>query len=428
MPRKSHCGKQLTICIFLFFILTHLLPAQVTSDGNNLDIKIALIGPGDKIYSWWGYITLIIIDKNSGQNISYDFGLFSFKDNNFIKNFVFGKLLYLCGASSAEDNFDNYINLNRDLTLYTLDFPPEKKIEIQKIAERSILPENRYFYYHFFNDNCSTRIRDIIDTASDGQFKEHYDKNFRFTLRQQMRLHTWFSPAADWFLCFLAGKNLDKPNTYLNAMFLPSELAKSAEDFNFTDGNGVSKKLVSNIETINRSHGRNPVPDVPANQWLQGLIAGVIIALIIVFIYFIQAKYPKPGRTALGATYSAFGFVFGTAGLILFFMSFFTSHDFTYNNDNLLFINPLLLASIPLGVKYASSDSYDKRIFIELSLRSLWLLPVIGIIISMIINIFPAHRQDNLPFQLLMLPIAIALSLEPKGLKKMLHWFFWRWQ
>ena len=428
MRQKFRCGKQLTICVFLFIILTHVLPAQVTADGNDIDIKIALIGPGKKIYTWWGYITLMIDDKSAGQNLSYDFGIFSFEDNNFIKNFIFGKLLYICNASDADDNISNYIGLNRDLTLYTLDFPPEKKMEIKKLAENSILPENRYFYYQFFNDNCSTRIRDIIDIASEGQFKKQNDKNFHFTLRQQMRLHTWFSPIADWFLCFLAGKNLDKPNTYWNAMFLPSELANNIENFYFTDEDGISKKLVSNKETINQSYGQNPVLDVPNKQWLQGLIAGIIIALFIIIIFFIQAKYPKTGRTALGAANCVLGFFFGTAALILFFMSFFTSHDFTFNNDNLLFISPLLLASIPLGIKYASTEAYDKRIFIEIALRVLWLLSVIGIIISLIINIFPAHRQDNLPYQLLMLPIALTLSLEPKGLKKMFHWFFWRWE
>ena len=426
MRRKFHGRKMLTILIFMFLILTHLLPAQVTHNGNDLDVKIALIGPGDRIYTWWGYITLIIDDKSAGQSISYDFGIFSFEDKNLIKNFIFGKLLFICDINLTDDIINHYVERNRDITLYTLNFPPEKKIEIQKLAENSVLPENKHFYYHFFNDNCSTRIRDIIDTASGGLFKEHNDKEFRFTLRQQMRLHTWQSPAADWFLCFLAGKNLDKPNTHWNAMFLPSELSKSIENFNFADDNGTSRKLVSNIESINRSQRKNHALDIPNKQWLQGLIAGVIIALLIVLIYFIQAKYPKPGRTALGATYSFFGFFFGTAALILFFMRFFTSHDFTFNNDNLLFINPLLLASIPLGVKYASADSYDKRIFIELSLRILWLLSVIGIIISMIINIFPAHRQDNLPYQLLTLPIALALSLEPQGLKKMFHWFFWR--
>jgi len=432
MHLKLHCGKRLIIFIFAFFILTHLIPAQYSHDSHDsddLDVKIALIGPGNRIYSWWGYVTLIINDKKTGQSISYDFGIFSFEDKNLIKNFIFGKPLFNCGASPSEDNINNYINLNRDVTLFTLDLPPEKKMEIQKIAKNSILPENKQFYYHFFKDNCSTRIRGIIDTVSGGQLKDHYfDKEFRFTLRQQIRLHTWFLPVADWSLCFLAGKNTDKPNTYWNAMFLPSELAKNIDNFVFTDKNGVSKKMVSNIETIYQSKGRKPVLDVPNKQWPQGLITGAIIALIIVFIYFIQAKYPAAGRKVLGATYCLCGFILGTAGLILFFMRFFTSHDFTFNNDNLLFINPLLLASIPLGIKYAAAETYDKRIFIELALRLLWLLAVLGIIVSMIINLFPAHYQDNLPFQLLVLPIALALSLEPKGLKKMLHCFFWRWQ
>jgi len=130
---------------------------------------------------------------------------------------------------------------------------------------------------------------------------------------------------------------------------------------------------------------------------------------------------------ALGIFHSLLGIVFGGAGLVLFFLSLFTDHDYTYHNANLLFCNPLMLAAIPLGIIYAKSVNYYRRLPAEFLLRLLWLLSVLGIFASMLIKLLPQFWQQNLVDQMLMLPIALVLSLEPVGLKRMLRRIFWRW-
>ena len=112
---------------------------------------------------------------------------------------------------------------------------------------------------------------------------------------------------------------------------------------------------------------------------------------------------------------------------MLFFMSFFTSHDYTYHNANLFFANPLLLIAVPLGIRYAASKNYDSRLRTEFTLRLLWLLAAVGIFVSMLIKLLPWFWQQNLTDQMLILPIALALSLEPVGLKRMIERVFWRW-
>jgi hypothetical protein len=120
------------------------------------------------------------------------------------------------------------------------------------------------------------------------------------------------------------------------------------------------------------------------------------------------------GQIALGLCYSACGLCFGAAGALLFFTSFFTNHDYSFHNANLLFCNPILLITVPLGIRYAFSGIYAKRIFSETSLRIIWFFVLTGALITMFI------RQDNLAAITLILPIAIVFSLEPIGLKKLL--------
>jgi len=412
-------------CVFISLFLAVSLSAQVIN-GNDLTVKVALFGPGDEIFSWWGHIELIIDDERTGRSVSYDFGVFTYEDNKFFQNIVLGRLLYNCGTLPTEYNINWYITDNRDITIYTLDLLPEKKEEIRQLAENSLLPENRYYIYRFFDNNCTTRIRDIIDNAVGGQLKGRFaNENFHFTVRQKVRCNIWFSPVIDWFLCFFLGQNNDKVITFWEAMFLPSELANCVNDLTYTDENGISRKLVSDTKLIHRSQGRFPALNIPRKQWHQGFAVGLIAAFYSVLLFFVQAKSPVIGQAALGITYSLFGLLFGGAGLLLFFMSLFTSYDCTYYNANLLYCNPLLLASFPLGIKYALAKNYEKRFFIEVSLRLLWFLVVLGIIVSMLIKLLPMFWQKNFPYQILMLPIALTLSLEPFGLKKIIQRFFY---
>jgi hypothetical protein len=108
-------------------------------------------------------------------------------------------------------------------------------------------------------------------------------------------------------------------------------------------------------------------------------------------------------------------------------MSFFTNHDYTYHNANILFANPLLLAAVPLGIQFARSKNAPERLASETMLRVLWILTLLGILLSMVLKISPAFYQDNLVDQLFMLPFVLVLALEPLGLRNIIERIFWRW-
>jgi len=425
---KNHKNlKRIVIFAALCIAAICALPAQA-GWGNDLTIKVAVMGPGDELYFWWGHIGLVIDDARTDQSRFYDYGLFSFENDNFFLNFAFGRLWYSSGASSAANNIAGYVYTNRDVVLYTLDLSPEKREEIRQYAEQSILPENRDYLYHHFKHNCTNPILSMIDIATNGQFKERYSNEpGRFTLRQHVRRHTWFSPFFDWILNFWMGQDIDTPITIWDEMFLPSEIGNRISEFEYTDARGVSHPLVLNKEVIYQSHGRPPVLDSPRKQWPRELALSLFVAVVLCGLFSLQKKRPACGQVALGITHSLFGLFFGGVGLLLFFMSGFTSHDYTYHNANLFFANPLLLIAVPLGIRYAVSSNYDKRLRAEFMLRLLWLLVVLGIFVSMLIKVSPRFWQDNLTDQMLMLPIALVLSLEPAGLRRMIERTFWRW-
>jgi hypothetical protein len=404
------------------------VPGEERSRGDYLTLKIAVMGPGDELYFWWGHIALVIEDALTGQTRFYDYGLFSFDNDHFFTSFAFGRLLYSCGVSPAQPNINAYIVTNRDVTIYTLDLPPEKREEVWRFAENNVLPENRNYFYHHFKDNCSTRIRDIIDLAVDGRFREAYGgAPGRFTLRQHVRRHTWFSPFADWILNFWMGRDIDTPITVWEEMFLPSEVGARINEFWYTDAAGQSRKLVAGEEIVNRATGRPPVLEAPRRQWPAELAVGITAAILLGLALFLQTRNVLPWQIVMGVSHSLLGLVFGAAGLLLFFMSAFTNHDYTFHNSNILFVNPLLLAAVPLGILYAKSRNEPERIIPELFLKALWVLSFLGLFLSMLIKLFPGFHQQNLVDQMLLLPIVLVLVLEPWGIRRILERIFWRW-
>jgi len=419
-----HTNNMIKKIIFVL-LLTVVLSVSLFAQEDNLTIKIAVMGPGDQLYFWWGHIALMVEDSSNNTGYFFDYGIFSFDNDNFFYNFAFGRLLYSCGVSIAERNFNVYKRTNRDITVYTLDLPPETKIKIRDFAVHNVLPENRNYYYHHFRDNCSTRIRDIIDLATNGQFKEEFETKITgFTLRNHVRRHTYFSPAADWFLNFLMGQVIDYPVTIWEEMFLPSEVGKRIEDFWYTDINGKKRKLVSSVEIVNQSIGRPPVLEKPHKQWLWELLFSLVLSAIFAFFFFLQKKNFKAGRVLAGVSMSLCGLFFGLMGVLLYFMNLFTNHDYTYQNINMIFCTPLLLVAVPVGICYAITKNQKKlQIYGEL-LRLIWLLSVLGIFISMLIKLLPGFYQDNLTDQMLMLPIALTFILQPIGLKETIKKYF----
>ena len=407
---------------FLFLLFVIAASPAFSVRGDNLTLKIAVMGPGDQLYFWWGHIALIVEDSSANSSYFFDYGLFSFDNDNFYYNFAFGRLLYSCGVSKSDRNIDNYIRTNRDVTIYTLDLPPEVKLEIRNFAMLNVLPENRDYYYHHFRDNCSTRIRDIIDLATGGQLKKEFENtDGGFTLRNHVRRHTWFSPVIDWFFNFLMGQVIDRQITIWDDMFLPAEVGKRIENFWYTDANGNRRKLVSSVEIVNRSKDRPVVLEKPRKQWTRELAFSLMLSAVFCFFFFLQAKNKKVGRVLAGISMSLSGLFFGAFGLLLYFMALFTNHDYTYQNMNMIFCTPLLLVAVPFGICYATTKNQKKLKGYGELLRFIWLLSVLGVFISMLIKILPGFYQDNLTDQMLILPIALTFTLQPNGLKETLE-------
>jgi hypothetical protein len=141
------------------------LAANQESWVDQTSISLMTVGPGDPLYAWFGHSALIV-KQPAGTQIMYDWGIFDYDQENFYLNFARGRMYYYVVASEASWRIQEAIDEMRDVKIVELNFPKEAKFALISFLQKNIKTEYSTYLYHFYYDNCATRIRDIIDFAT----------------------------------------------------------------------------------------------------------------------------------------------------------------------------------------------------------------------------------------------------------------------
>jgi hypothetical protein len=223
------------------------------------------------------------------------------------------------------------------------------------------------------------------------------------------------------------GQGIDTPTTVWDEMFLPSEVGFRADEFTYTGSDGIERKLVSTIEKVNISAGRPPVLDAPRRQWPVELVLGLVIAVAMACLLWFKSRGSRGAEIAWALGQGALGLFFGAMGLLLFFMTFFTNHDYTWYNINVIFVNPLLLAALPLGIIFIKTEYSDTKAKLELAIKLLWSYVLVFGLLSLLLRVLPFFWQQNQVTLALVLPFAAVLGLLPDLALWIRREYLWRW-
>ncbi|MEE4172846.1 MAG: DUF4105 domain-containing protein [Xanthomonadales bacterium] len=303
-------------------------------------------GPGEIYWQRFGH-NAIWLREPGGLDHAFNFGFFDFEQENFLLRFVQGRMRYFAAAVPAEQEIDFYAREGRSVRMQRLNISPEGFATLREYLVRHVQPENREYLYDYYRDNCSTRLRDALDLALGGAFRERFQAR---PAEQNLRAHTRRSTQLDraYYLGLVAalGLPIDRAISRWDEMFLPAVLADSVVDHDVIR-NGDRVPLVLEDRVLVPSQVALP-PDKPGRTWpiygSVGLLLVVIIALL--------------GRSRRPAAVAGFAYgwllVAGTLGLGLAAAWAFTDHHDAFPNLNLLLLNPLgLLAVLPALRRFA---------------------------------------------------------------------------
>jgi hypothetical protein len=374
-----------------------------TGIGADLSVYLITMGPGEAVWERFGHNALWIQDNRTGVGRAYNYGLFSFAQENFIVRFVQGRPEYWMEGFDVQPHLRYYMSVNRSVWVQELNLTPAQRADLRDFLEWNERPENRFYRYDPYRDNCSTRIRDAIDRVLGGRVQEatDHDRTHGSYRSHSVRLVADHRPTYVGLMLAL-GEPSDRPLSAWEAMFVPLEMRRYLRDVTVIGADGSEEPLVLSERAVFEStvsYGR----DTPPN-WLPAfLAAGFVIAGLIAL------PMRKPERTAARiaaiVSGSLWALVIGVSGLVMAGLWLFTNHWIAYGNENLFFANPLALVlavMLPFAVRGAHGTG---RV-------SLWLAgAVVGLsLLGFVLQVLPWFDQVNGPIIALALPPNLALG------------------
>lgn len=372
--------RHLLVSSFFIFHFS-LLPAQ--TDTNRIRISLLTCTPGEDLYSTFGHSALRVTDSISRDDIVFNYGTFDFSEPGFYLKFIRGKLMYYLSTEDFDSFRDFYKAENRGMTEQVLNLSSPEKKNIIKLLQQNLQAENRFYKYDFLFDNCTTRLRDLVEKTADttiafgNVLKEK--KRFRQLIYEYLDYgdKQWSKLGID----LLLGSKTDAIMTNRQVMFLPDYLMKTF-DSSKIDGRPLVASS-KNLYAISPANNHSRFVAQP------GFIFGILF-LIIAGLSF------SKNNSVQKFMYGFDGFIFfitGLLGFLILFMWFGTDHIMCKNNYNLLWAWPTHVVS----AFYINSRKHNAVIYFKIT-------AIINSVLLLAWFFLPQHMNLSIaPFILLLI-------------------------
>lgn len=369
-------------------------------------VSVITFGVGDSVHQYFGHNALVIEGADVPQPTVFNYGMFTFGPD-MLPQFLKGRLKFWLGLTELQRAVAQYSAANRDVRQLELNLTPAQRRAVLGRLLRDAKPENRSYLYDHYFDNCSTRVRDVLDEALRGQLRQAWSSRARFTLRQDTMRHTQHDLLTEWAMMLGLNASVDRPQSAWNQAFLPLELERLLEYTTYLDANAAHVPLVSKVNVLFRAD-RPPVAREVDERWPLLLGCGSVVALFLVLLGELARRQPKPWRAVLLSFVALYGLVGGLLGSLLVHLSLWSDHDVAHGNVNVLLLNPLLLlAGVLSAAELASGSSSVQR-----AADALWFVSCASSLTLLALKLPPiSSEQDiSLPASLLV-PISVGIAL-----------------
>lgn len=333
MNRIKYIG--LTLLLALMAARTGAAPTDSVRH-NSLDgvtVSLVTFYPGDESFSIYGHTEIRV--QQGKQDLYYNYGVFDFNSPGFVYRFVTGDAMYLC--MPIPEQYARAGMEGRRMVEQRLNLTQRQALAVRNFLVVNALPDNCEYRYRYLTDNCSTRPRDIIEHALEGDTL-NYGEAPRVTTYREMMTHYGKNYAWQQFgIDIVLGAELDRPISYREQMFVPMVLMEAVQHATVTrDGNNVP--LVSNTQVVVDA-GEEGLVLPPTPWWCSPMMVALTVLALAVIISIRDVRRKRVTRWLD----SAFFFVTAVAGCIITFLVTCSSHEALWPNYNLLWLHPLAL-------------------------------------------------------------------------------------
>lgn len=377
-------------------------PADTTVPGSSLTVHLLTVGPGDAIWELFGHNALLVSDTDTGYSQAFNYGLFDFRSSGFYLEFLKGRMMYRVGALASDQLITAYRAQNRRVWAQELDLEPGQKAELLGLLQTEALPENMHYRYEYYLNNCSTKLRDVLDIVLDGQLRQATDGSPTGTnWREQTRRLTAADPLGYLGIDLVLGPMGDEPTNRWQEMWIPMKLRDIVGALRVTRSDGSRVRLVRAEElwvASDRPLEAAAPPSVVLLFLLCGMLAGVLL-LIVGRAASRGGRYGRAGLALFGGLWGVFCFITGA----LLIGIHWTDHQFMYWNHNILLFSPLG-AGVALSVIRVAARGRTSAWGRRFAVAALGLA-----CIALVLNLIPGVASGNREMVVFTLPIHLAV-------------------
>jgi len=306
----------------LNILLLILISANTYALSRNVQVSLLTQDTGDEMYAYFGHTAIRIKDDSLHIDRVYNYGTFNFNTPNFYLKFIHGDLDYCLSI----DDFDYFVYFSaetkRTIHEQILNLTYDEKVKLVNLLETCYTTSARYYRYDFLKNNCATKIRDIIEEATDNRI--NFDNSgfsgqtFRQLLKPFISKNYW----ADLGINLATGMETDKVASPSDYMFLPVYIHDYLENSEFAQPSYVLLDAsVKKESKFNFSY---------LSPW--------VIVLLLIALSFLSKT-----RKIILYTVSI---IFTLLGLLLLFLSVYSLHLAISDNLNVLWTLPAILMII----------------------------------------------------------------------------------
>lgn len=313
------------------------MPVEQEGGLDSVRVSLLTCSPGQEVYSLYGHTAIRCTNYTWDKDFVFNYGVFSFSQPHFIWRFVLGKCDYMVDAVYFDGFLDAYAERGSRVTEQVLGLSREEACEVLAYLIENCRPENRQYRYNFLYNNCTTRVRDVIEHCAHGTVVYPVD-SARLTTREILHSYTQGHPWAAEGNDLLLGSAVDTLVSDRASMFAPERMMEYAGGASIVGEDGHTRPLVA--ETLVLTPGREvPVErefPLSPRQVGWGMLALCLLMLV--------------AEVCAGRVFTLWSALLlllqGLVGALLLFMFLFSEHPAVDSNWLVWPFTPLALLGV----------------------------------------------------------------------------------
>jgi hypothetical protein len=240
-----------------------------------------------------------------------------------------------------EESKDQFLRIyfyeNRYVLSQKMNLNSQEVRRLLALINENLKPENAKYRYDFFYDDCSTRIRDLIEKSiGEKLLYPPAGKEKLPTFRSMVGKYQAQVPWLNFGIDLIMGSPGEKKAAIRDQMFLPIDL-REILSVTVVNRDGKMTPLLQNPNVI-----LDFAPVVVKPDFLLSPVFIFTLILIGIIILSALVRSRKANKLIDIVIY----FLFSVLAVMMIFFNFFTDHQQMKWNLNIIWLNPLLIACL----------------------------------------------------------------------------------